>query len=181
MSIVNLTTQQLIKPISPNWANYIKIVGGVTNFEQLTREVEQKELKTLFGNEFYFDFYYNQTEDKYITLINGTSFLNDNGNNLVFQGIKFMLAFMNFSKYVGESFVSDTFTGMVKKNRQESESLSTGDIKRLQQDAQELALQDFEIIKIYLEINKDIYPLWNRHQSKKAYIPKITGIKKTIN
>jgi len=178
--LISLLEQQAIKPISPNWANHIKVTGGVTNFVQLATEVEVKEFRILLGIDFYSDLIANQAETRYVNLIEGTSFVNYRNNTVSFNGLKYILAFMNFSKYVGESFVSDTFTGMVRKNRDESESLSTGDIKRLQLDAREIALQDFELIKEFLDKNNTIYPLWNYTYSKKAYIPKFTGIRKTL-
>ena len=178
--LISLLEQQAIKPISPNWANHVKVSGGVTNFVQLATEVEVKEFRILLGIDFYSDLITNQVETRYVNLIEGTSFVNCRNNTVSFNGLKYILAFMNYSKYVGESFVSDTFTGMVRKNRDESESLSTGDIKRLQLDAREIALQDFELIKEFLDKNNTIYPLWNYHYSKKAYIPKFTGIKKTL-
>jgi hypothetical protein len=178
--IVSLETQQSLKPISQNWATYIKIVGGVTNYEQLAKEVEQVELKKLLGLDFYFDFYLNQTKAEYVTLIEGATFQNYLGNTVAFNGLKYILAFMNYSKYVGEGFASDTATGMVKKNREQSESLSNTEIKRIQSDAREIAIQDFEIMKIYLNINYDKYPLWNYRKREKVYRPRISGLKRTI-
>ena len=44
MALLTISEQQGIKPISPNWASFIKITGGRNNFVQLQEEVEEKEL-----------------------------------------------------------------------------------------------------------------------------------------
>jgi len=180
MALLTLTQQQQHKPISPNWANYVKFAGGKTNFEQLQSEVEESELKRLLGAAFLLDIQTNPTDAIYVDLLDGKIFENASGNNLKFNGLRYMLAFMNWSKHVSESHVADTFGGMVQKNRQESTPLTSGDIKRLQNDAREIALQDFEIMKIYLNDNATIYPLWNCTTKRKLYTPKITGVKRTI-
>jgi len=180
MALLTLTQQNSIKPISQNWANHIKIAGGVTNFKLLQTEVENKELKNLLGNALLYDIQQNTTDPGYVKLLDGTTFLDCDDNTIEFQGIRFQLAYMNWSKYVGESHLSDTFTGMVQKSRNESTALSSGDIKRTQLDAREIALQDFEIMKLYLNDNETIYPLWITGKTKKIYTPKFTGIKRTI-
>lgn len=180
MAIISLAEQQAIKPISQNWGSFVKISLGITNFDQLASEVQIKEFRNLLGYELYYDLVNNLTDAKYLTLINGTSFQNYNENYIAFNGLKFILAFMNYSKYVSESAASDTFTGMVKKSHQESEALSTADIKRLQADAREIAMQDFAIMKIYLNMNTTTYPLWKCTNKNRTYRPRISGLKRTL-
>jgi len=181
MALLTVAQQQAIKPISPNWAIAIKMTGGVNNFTQLQAEVEEKELKQLLSPAFLYDIQQNLTEEKYITLLDGSEFTTESGNKLYFSGLRYILAYFNWSKYVAESHFADTFGGMVQKNRAESTALSSGDIKRTQTDAREIALQDFEIMKIYLDENTDIYPLWESCKKKrKLFTTRITGIKRTI-
>ncbi len=180
MALLTLAQQQAIKPISSNWANYIKITGGITNFEQLQKEVEEKEFRILLGIAFTQDIQNNPLTTSNAKLLDGGTYVNSCSETITFKGLRFVLAFMNWSKYVGESFVSDTFTGMVKKNREESESLSSGDIKRLQLDAREIALQEWEIIKDFLCLNSNDYPLWKYGKTQKVYAPKFYGVKRTI-
>ena len=78
------------------------------------------------------------------------------------------------------TFVSDTYGGMVRKNTDESTPLSSGDIKRLQSSAREIAMMEWELLKEYLTINKESYPMWSCFATKKVYLPKIYGVKRTI-
>lgn len=180
MALLTIIQQQANKPISQNWAKNIKIIGGVTNFVQLQTEVENSDLKTLLGASLLLDIQTNPTDAKYINLLDGKTFANSAGNNIQFRGLRYMLSYMNFGKYVAESHFADTFTGMVQKNRNESTALSSGDIRRAQKDAQDIALSDFEIMKIYLNDNSSTYPLWNCVTPRKPYTVRLTGIKKTF-
>jgi hypothetical protein len=180
MSIITLSQQQAIKQISPNWANTAKLTGGVTNFDQLSNEVENKELNTLLGLEFYQWILANFTDANVLLLLNGTTYTNNAGNSITFKGLLYVLAYLNFSEYVVESHISDTFTGMKKKNTAESEHLSLGEIKNIQNRNRGIALQEFEVIKDYLDVNYLTYTLWKPCKSNKISKPYIYGIKKTI-
>ena len=181
MALLTLTQQNNVKSISPNWANKVKITGGETNFVTLQREVENKELKQLLGPAFLLDIQLNPTGVGNVLLLDGETFEDPEGNDIKFEGIRFQLAYMNYSKYVRISPNADTYTGMVRQNRSETTFLSEGATKGEQQDARELALQDFEVMKIYLNDNTDLYPLWKCARSKKIYTPRLTTIRKTFN
>ena len=180
MALLTLIQQQAIKIISQNWANASKVTGGKTNYDQLAEEVENKELRNLLGVALFQDVQTNPTKAENVVLLNGGSYEDENQNTITFKGLRYVLAYFNWSKYVAESFVSDTFTGMVKKQRNDSESLSSGDIKRLQVDAREIALQEWELIRNFLNENESDYPLWNCDIKRKTFTPRFTGIKRTI-
>jgi len=179
MALLTIVQQQAIKPISGNWAASIKITGGVNNFTQLQIEVEEKELKKLLGLAFLQAIQANPTDANYVKLLDGTTFEDCEGNNVSFKGLRYVLSYMNYSKYVSESHFGDTYSGMVQKTRNETTPLNSGDIKRTQLDSQEIALSDFEIIKDYLNENTSTFPLWNSIKSKKPYTPRFIGVKRT--
>lgn len=181
MALLTLADQNLIKPISGNWANASKIAGGVTNFAQLQKEVEDNDMRELLGAALLLDIQTNPATAENLLLLDGTTFENCKGETVKFEGIKFQLAYMNWSKYVFESRISDTFTGMVKKNRTESEDLSQGDLKKTQLDARKIALNDFEIMVVFLNDNSTDYPLWACANKKTPYTPKIRTVRKTYN
>jgi hypothetical protein len=180
MALITLAEQNLIKPISQNWAIRGKETGGVTNFDQLATEVENLELRKLLGNALLYDIQQNPAEVRNDILLNGTTFEDCNGDTIEFKGIKFQLSYMNYSKYIRISKLSDTYTGFVKKTRPQSEDLEIGELKNEQKDAQEIALSDFEIMKQYLNDNDDVYTLWNCANTRKIYTPKIITVRKTI-
>jgi hypothetical protein len=180
MALLTLVQQNLTKPISQNWANTSKESGGLTNFVQLQIEVETKDLRKLLGPALLLDIQKNPTDAKYVDLLDGLEYENANGDTVKFEGIRYQLAYMNFSKYVFESRVADTMTGFVKKVRTESEDLSQGDIRRIQIDAQEMAMADFDLMAAYLDDNTETYTLWKCANIKRPFTPKLTTIRKTI-
>ena len=180
MALLTLIQQQEIKIISGNWPNASKVTGGKTNYEQLAEEVEEKELRTLLGVALLQDVQDNPTEARNVTLLDGGTFEDCDNNTVKFKGLRYILAYFNYSKYVGESFVSDSFTGMVKKTRTEATPLTSGDIKRLQLDAREIALQEWELVKCFLDENESDYPLWECTTKRKTFTPRFTGVKRTI-
>lgn len=163
--------QNNIKPISEN---------NESKYPLLAREVEEGKLKELIGIELLQDLQVNPNTDDNKNLLNGCSFVNRNGNTVKHQGLKYVIAYMNYSKYIGESFVNDTFTGMVRKTRQDAENLTSGDISRLQGEAQSIALTEFEIIKDFLVLNYSKYPLFKKCHLKDIYTPKFRTIRKTV-
>ena len=181
MALLTLVQQNLYKPISQNWANHTKISGGYTNFEQLQAEVENTDLKKLIGPAFLYAIQQTPTDVNYVKLLDGIDFEDCDGNTIEFKGIRYQLAFINYSRYVGKSDQADTFTGMVRQNRSETSPLSEGAIKRERHDAESIAMQDFEIMKQYLNDNTDVYTLWCAENTKKIFTPKLTTIRKTYN
>lgn len=180
MALITLTQQNQIKPISQNWANTTKVSGGITNFVQMQKEVEGLELKELLGASFLLDIQTNPTDAKYTRLLDGYTFENYNGNNVRFEGIVYQLAYMNYSKYVRISGIADTMIGMARKTRDESTDLSEPDKRNEQNDARRIAMQDFEIMKLYLDENTDTYELWQCTNRKNIYTPKLSTFRKTI-
>lgn len=179
-NILQITEQQQIKVISPNWANAVKVTGGVKNYDQLTSEVESCELVKLLGLPLLQAIQSDPEIESFGIVLTGGEYVDCNGNTIKFKGLKFIIAYLNYSKYIGESFVSDTYGGMVRKNTDESTPLSSGDIKRLQSSAREIAMMEWELLKEYLTINKESYPIWSCFATKKVYLPKIYGVKRTI-
>jgi hypothetical protein len=178
--LLTITQQQQIKPISPNWATASKNQTGVTNYEQLAAEVEESKLRKLVGNALLQDLQTNPTAAANITLLNGSTFTGCDGEAITFKGLRFVLAYLNWHSYVSQSFVSDTFTGLVQKNRTESERITSGDIKRLQVDAEDIAMVQWQLCESFLNQNKSTYPKWKGETNARPFTPRITGIRKTL-
>lgn len=178
--LLSLAQQQAIKPISPNWANTIKSVGGVSNYDQLALEVEDNDLQQLLGAALLQDIQDNPTEARNVILLDGGSFEDCNGDTIKFKGLRYVLAYMNFSQQIMESDIADTFTGFVKKNRNEADSLGFSEKKQSMISTREKAMTQWNLTKQYLNENTELYPLWYCSQSRKPYRPKITGLRKTV-
>lgn len=179
MALLTLNQQQLIKPISPNWANNIKNTGGITNYDQLAAEVEETDLQKLLGPALLQDVQDNPLEARNVTLLNGGTFEDCNGDTIKFKGILYILAYMNYSQYITESFAADTFTGFVKKERNEASSLSSAERKEIKINVREKAMYQWDLLKQFLNDNTDTYEFWYCNQSKQPYRPILKGVRKT--
>lgn len=145
----------------------------------MDKEVELTDLKDLLGAALLQDLQTNPTTAYNLLLLNGDTFTNLLGQSIRHQGVRFVLAYLNHSRYIGESFVQDTYSGMVRQNQNLSEPITEGTVKRLQATSREIALSEFNLIKEYLNLNFDKYPLWLQSISTKPFTPKFGSIKKT--
>lgn len=161
--------QKNIKPISEN---------NKKKYSQLAKEVESLEIDKLLGSAFYQAV--SESPADYTELLDETEFENSQGQTIKHRGLRYVIAYLNYAKYAGGSSFIDTATGFKKKSISESELLSTGEIKRLQQENREIAFNAFSLIREYLNLNRKAYPLWGRNSDKKTCKPKFYGIKKTI-
>lgn len=171
--LLSFEEQNDIKPISLN---------NKAKYEQIAAEVESLELDKLLGYAFYQAV--SATPANYTDLLNGTEFTDKNKNVVRHKGLKYVLCYLNYAAYIGQANVFDTFSGMVQKTRQDSESLSLGQTKNLQQEAREIAFNAFELIRMFLnkgnENEPKQFPLWNNTSDRKIYKPIFYGVKKTF-
>jgi hypothetical protein len=134
--LLNFNAQQAIKPMSAN---------NQDRYYQIANEVESLEIDKLLGSAFYQDV--SAHPSNYADLLNGKEFEDNYKNKVTHKGLLYVIAYLNFAKYIGESFVFDTYSGFVQKNRPDSERISTGDLKRLQLENREIAFNAFELIR----------------------------------
>lgn len=167
MAILSYSQQQTIKPISPNNASL---------FTQLETEVEEKEILQLLGVKFLQAV--QADPSSFTDLLDETEFEDSAGDTIKHKGLRYVIAYMVYSKYVGEGYMKDTFTGMVKKSREESTQLSEGEIRRLQNESRTLALLAWDTIEQYLNLNATDYEFWYNN-APQIYRPKIFGVNKT--
>lgn len=168
--ILTYSQQQAIKKISAN---------NQSSFDQIEQETEEFELRKLTGVALLQDLQKNPTTTENAILLNGGTFTDCNGNEVDFKGIRYIMAYMVYSRYIGIISYKDTYTGFAQKNRQESNSIDEGTTKRLQKENRQLALEEWLLTKEFLNENCDDYPLWNSGESKKPYSPKFTPLRNT--
>lgn len=170
MALLTFSQQQAIKAISAN--NEVK-------YAQLEKEVEDSDLRDLLGVALLQDLQDNPTDENNVKLLDEYSFEDCNGNTVKHKGLRYVLAYLIYARYIGSSFVNDTFTGFMVKTRTDSELINEGTIKRLQNENRKLALTEWDLIKEYLNLNCDTYTLWISSESKKPTLPKFTFLRKT--
>jgi hypothetical protein len=166
MALLDYNKQQTIKPISAN---------NQDRFAQIEKEVEEKELQRLLGSAFLQDI--QASPNEYDDLLDEKEFENSDGDTVKHKGLRYVIAYMVYSRYLGESSTFDTFSGFVQKSRDDSEQLSEGSIRRLQEENRQLAMIAWDLIKEYLDLNSDDFPLWKKSY-KKVYRPRIYGVRK---
>ncbi len=170
--ILTLEQQQQIKRISPNQKTGF--------YDQLASEVEENELRDLVGDPLKQDLQNNPDSANNAKLLNGDKYEDYHGNEIEHKGLRFVLAYYNYANYVNESFVEDTYTGMVRKTRTDSESIGEGTTRRLQVKARQIAEKEWALVKRYLEINSENYPLYYCcHERKKTNLPRFKGMRRT--
>lgn len=164
--LVSLTKQQSIKPISTN---------NTDRYTQIATEVEQLEVRKLIGVELLQDLIASPTGEWNAKLLNGGAL----ESGATHKGLCYVIAYFNYSRYIGESYIKDTFTGFKKQKNEESEYLSEGEIKRLQNINREIAMVEWQLIEEWLNENSDQFEKWQCAETQKVYTPKLYSIRKT--
>jgi hypothetical protein len=154
-------------------------LNSENNYAQIASEVESLEVDKLLGSAFYQAV--SATPANYTSLLAETEFTRADGSKIKHKGLKYVIAYLNYAKYIGESHVTATATGLRQKTTPDSEHASTGEIKRLQQEYREIAFNAFNLIREYLSLNTTTYTLWNIDSDKKVQKPNFYSVKKTLS
>jgi len=121
--------QQTIKPISKNRLN---------DFDKLAEETQLSDLQPLMGFDFFQDIIQNPTATWNASLLTGGSYTY-NSLPYVYSGLKYVLAYFLYARYIEQSGEFDTFSGLAKKNMQDSEHADIGVIKNRINSVRKLA------------------------------------------
>jgi hypothetical protein len=151
--------QQDIKPISKN---------NEQRFNQLAIETQVKELPTLLGEKFYQDLIQNPDTPEHVKLLDGGTYVLD-GFTYEFAGLKYVLSYFLYSKYILENEIADTFGGMVRKNFEDSQPISQGQKKNLMREMDVIGNSYFAECAQFLNANSSDYPHWNCATRKKKF------------
>jgi len=146
--IITLAEQLAIKPIA---------VDDEAKYYQLADEVQEYELRKLIGEPLYNDMLDNLALPKYEKLIEGDTWTYG-GYRYTHKGLKFVLAYLIYSKWVYRSMLIETNTGVVLQTSEYNEKASEGYIKRLSDEATQIAMDEMSKIKRYIEANIGDYP-----------------------
>jgi hypothetical protein len=163
----------------------IKPLGGLNSangvaqakYNMLAAEVESYELDNLLGSLFYQTI--STTPVNYTDLLDGSTFVNCTGETITHKGLRYVIAYLNYAKWIGESFLNDTATGVTQKIRPDSEKVSAGELRKLQNEYREIAFNAFKLTQQYIETTSDFDELWKKGTSKRVNRTKITGVRKT--
>ena len=135
--------QQEIRPIDENNAHL---------FEQIQSEVQNHDLRKLLGFEFFNELFKNIAD--YTLLLSGGEYTyQDSTYN--FNGLKYVCAYLFYSRYIRESRVNDTFTGFVTHTADGMQPLSSNEIMNLENRYKEIAATEWEACMHYLKSTEE--------------------------
>jgi hypothetical protein len=142
------------------------ISSNVNSFKDLQPsilEAQEFDLKKIMGESFYLDlmddFEAVPSLTKYGDLFNGVQYTY-NGNKYEHAGIRAVLAYHSYARYVPDAQTQSTASGFVKKTNQYSEHVSDKSITRKAQQARSGAQAHWDDVRRYLERKSTDYPLF---------------------
>jgi hypothetical protein len=156
-----ITTAKLceIKPMSQN---------NIPLINQLITETEEVKIRQLLGCEIY---------DAITAEISSNSISADL-QHILDQGLYHCVTYMVYARYIQESMLVDTFTGMVTKVRPDSQVASNGAIKNIANEYTNMAMFYFNLVK------DDIFAKYGyagENNVKINNFSDITAVRRSIN
>lgn len=171
--LITITDIALIRPITQN-------ISDLNSIEPYILEAEQIELKKLLGPEFYYSIskitadinikiaaattqipaVFTAEEQIIRDLLNGKEYQNSKGNTVAFAGLKTVLAYFSYSRFILNDNMKHTNAGMVFKRTEYSEQPSAKAITDKAQDAKSMALSFWADVECFLNKQYLKYPLW---------------------
>lgn len=128
MNILSYNKLQSIKPCSQNNKALI---------EQLIKETETFKIQKLLGT-----CVYNKIVDE---IKSGN--ISEELQSILDNGLYSCIAYAVYARYIQESMLVDTFTGMVTKNRQDSQTANVGALKNVANEYSDMSMYSFSLVK----------------------------------
>lgn len=123
-------------------------------------DAQLKDLQKLMGKEFFFDLIANWKDAKYKTLLDGGTYVYQTKTYENF-GLKSVLSYYAYARYVLYGTNIDTPFGFVTKNNADSTPVSWERRKDIYKDNQQTAYSMWETVVEFINRNTDDYPLFN--------------------
>jgi len=144
--------QQTIKPIAANFPE--------PEFEQIMEEVQVEDLQKLLGFDFYQDIIQNPTDTWNAALLDGGDY-EYNSVTYTYVGLKYVLAYFAYARYVRVSSKKDTASGFVSKQFEDSRQIANGDKANLHKDFQKIAHKYWEECEKFISANSSNFPYYH--------------------
>lgn len=126
----------------------------------ILKQAQDVDLRDYLGMQFYFDVIANVDNENYQLLLSGGTF-EHKGVTYYQEGLQAMLADLFMARYVLRINTNITPFGATTKLSTDSEPTDRGTLKDISQMHKEAAGSKWEIIKLYLEQNKALFPIYN--------------------
>jgi hypothetical protein len=130
-----------------------------TIVERSIRDAQNDDLMNLLGFNFYSEILNNAAEPEIITLLDGGAYQYD-GKSYFNPGLKLVIAYYAYSRYILNNAQKDTAFGIVQKQMQDSQAPSTSRLKEIAKQHNQTAFQYWAQVEVFLNRNTTDYPLW---------------------
>lgn len=123
-------------------------------------QAQDVDFRDYLGMHFYFDVFSNVENADYQNLLSGSTFSID-GITYAHEGLKSMLVDLAYARLMLDININITPFGATVKLSQDSEPASQAALKDIAQQNRESAASKWEIIKLYLDNHKSLFPHYN--------------------
>lgn len=128
--------------------------------ETYIQEAQELDLKNLLCRAFYFDVLNNYQQPAYQALIHGETYTDAEGNTIEFKGLKAVLVYYAYARYVMRSSATDTPFGMVQKTTEFSQPVSSSEKRDMRDRCIVDAGEYWKECKLYLDFKEETFPKW---------------------
>lgn len=145
-----------------DFAKYNMVSKGVesSRLDTFIGEAQFIDLKCAIGDALYYDVLSNINNPDYQNLIKGSTFTASDGIEKEQYGLKAVLVYFSWSRYILKSAVVDTSFSVVQKTNTWSEPIGQSTKRDIRDESRQIAFKHWEIVKEYLEVSN--FPAWRK-------------------
>lgn len=141
--------------------------------EKAIRAAQNHDLRPLIGDAFYTDLINNFDQNDsdithpYVLLMDGTTYENNNSDQVFFPGLKMALKFWAAARFVEGQLFTITTHSIVQKLQDDSQPVSAKIISQMAENYRSQAVGFWEQAKCYLnaDVNEDVFEFWKKEKS----------------
>lgn len=124
------------------------------------KEAQFIDLREALGDALYYDLVNNSGNSIYQTLIDGSTYVDTQGYTVSHEGLKPVLVYFAYARYIENSGSHDSAYGQVTKRNEHSDPISEKTLARKVTNARSTAKAYLNDVIKYLNVNFEDYPLW---------------------
>jgi len=155
------------------------------------QKAQELDLKPFLGYALYYDLLKHLETDgtlkedapqHYKDLLNGSEYLDEHGHIVLYQGLKPVLAYFTFARFIEADAVHYTATGPVTKRYDNADAVPAKDIAKLVQQQRSTANAYANETERFLVDHQEQFPAWRYNYNNKSSRqpgPRIRAVDKT--
>lgn len=147
-----------------DFADFKTISRGVEieRIETFIIEAQDFDLKEVMCRNFFFDVLKNYQAPAYQKLIHGETYTDSDQNEIEFKGLKSVLVYFAYARYILRGGVVDTGFGFVQKKTEFSDPISDKEKRDLRDKSRQDAMAYWKECEIYLNEKIETFPVWKK-------------------